>query len=69
VNLSSASWVSVPTGYAASADEQARDLKSRLSTRAAEFYPWLDEQLAGFVPRSGVMITKDYYRDSDQYSS
>ena len=32
------------------ADESTRDLKSRLSTRAEEFYPWLDEQLAGFVP-------------------
>ncbi|BCL32711.1 SDR family oxidoreductase [Streptomyces aurantiacus] len=32
------------------ADEQTRDLKSRLSTRAEEFYPWLDEQLASFKP-------------------
>ena len=32
------------------ADEQTRDLKSRLGTKAEEFYPWLDEQLAGFVP-------------------
>ena len=32
------------------ADEPTRDLKSRLSTRAEEFYPWLDEQLRSFVP-------------------
>jgi NAD(P)-dependent dehydrogenase (short-subunit alcohol dehydrogenase family) len=32
------------------ADETTRDLKSRLGTKAEEFYPWLDEQLAGFVP-------------------
>jgi len=85
--LSSASWVSVPTGYAASkaamwsatnalrvvlrpqgtqvialqvgvadgsievlADESTRDLKSRLSMKAEGFCPWLDQQLAGFVP-------------------
>lgn len=32
------------------ADEVTRDLKSRLGTRAEELYPWLDEQLASFVP-------------------
>ncbi|MDQ1037694.1 NAD(P)-dependent dehydrogenase (short-subunit alcohol dehydrogenase family) [Streptomyces sp. V3I8] len=32
------------------ADEPTRDLKSRLGTRAEEFYPWLDEQLRSFVP-------------------
>ena len=32
------------------ADESTRDLKSRLSTPAEELYPWLDEQLASFVP-------------------
>ncbi|CAM3312237.1 SDR family oxidoreductase [Kibdelosporangium persicum] len=32
------------------ADETTRDLKSRLSTKAEELYPWLDEQLASFVP-------------------
>ncbi len=32
------------------ADESTRDLKSRLSTKAEEFYPWLDEQLASFKP-------------------
>ena len=31
------------------ADEMTRDLKSRLSTKAEEFYPWLDQMLAGFV--------------------
>jgi NAD(P)-dependent dehydrogenase (short-subunit alcohol dehydrogenase family) len=31
------------------ADETTRDLKSRLSTKAEEFYPWLDEQLRAFV--------------------
>jgi NAD(P)-dependent dehydrogenase (short-subunit alcohol dehydrogenase family) len=31
------------------ADHSTRDLKSRLSTPAEELYPWLDEQLAGFV--------------------
>ena len=31
------------------ADEPTRDLKARLSTKAEEFYPWLDEQLASFV--------------------
>lgn len=30
------------------ADEQTRDLKSRLGTKAEEFYPWLDEQIAAF---------------------
>ena len=32
------------------ADEPTRDLKSRLSTKAEDFYPWLDEQLRSFVP-------------------
>nr|WP_221374853.1 SDR family oxidoreductase [Actinoplanes polyasparticus] len=32
------------------ADEPTRGLKARLNTRAEELYPWLDEQLAGFVP-------------------
>jgi NAD(P)-dependent dehydrogenase (short-subunit alcohol dehydrogenase family) len=32
------------------ADDQTRDLKSRLNTRAEELYPWLDAQLAGFIP-------------------
>lgn len=32
------------------ADEPARDVKSRLSTKAEEFYPWVDEQLGAFVP-------------------
>jgi NAD(P)-dependent dehydrogenase (short-subunit alcohol dehydrogenase family) len=32
------------------ADEVTRDLKSRLGTRAEELYPWLDAQLAAFVP-------------------
>jgi NAD(P)-dependent dehydrogenase (short-subunit alcohol dehydrogenase family) len=32
------------------ADEPTRDLKSRLSTRAEDFYPWVDEQLRSFVP-------------------
>ncbi|GIM94181.1 SDR family oxidoreductase [Paractinoplanes toevensis] len=32
------------------ADDQTRHLKSRLNTRAEELYPWLDEQLAAFVP-------------------
>lgn len=31
------------------ADDSTRHLKSRLSTPAEELYPWLDEQLAGFV--------------------
>jgi NAD(P)-dependent dehydrogenase (short-subunit alcohol dehydrogenase family) len=31
------------------ADDMTRDLKSRLSTKAEEFYPWLDGMLAGFV--------------------
>ena len=31
------------------ADEPTRGLKSQLSTPAEEFYPWLDELLAGFV--------------------
>jgi NAD(P)-dependent dehydrogenase (short-subunit alcohol dehydrogenase family) len=32
------------------ADEPTRGLKSRMSTRAEEFYPWLDELLGSFVP-------------------
>jgi hypothetical protein len=32
------------------ADEPTRELKSRLSTRAEELYPWMGEQLATFVP-------------------
>ena len=32
------------------ADETARYLKSQLNTRAEELYPWLDEQIASFVP-------------------
>ncbi|ONI68221.1 short-chain dehydrogenase [Kribbella sp. ALI-6-A] len=32
------------------ADEPTRELKSRLSQKAEEFYPWLDEQLKGLVP-------------------
>ncbi len=32
------------------ADDPTRFLKSRLGTRAEELYPWMDEQLAGFVP-------------------
>jgi NAD(P)-dependent dehydrogenase (short-subunit alcohol dehydrogenase family) len=32
------------------ADDQTRYLKSRLNTPAEELYPWLDEQLATFVP-------------------
>jgi NAD(P)-dependent dehydrogenase (short-subunit alcohol dehydrogenase family) len=32
------------------ADEVTRELKSRLNTKAEELYPWLDEQLASFVP-------------------
>ncbi|WP_435070505.1 SDR family oxidoreductase [Amycolatopsis thermoflava] len=31
------------------ADEPTRELKSRLSTKAEELYPWLDEQLAALV--------------------
>jgi NAD(P)-dependent dehydrogenase (short-subunit alcohol dehydrogenase family) len=31
------------------ADETTRDLKSRMSTKAEEFYPWLHEQLKFFV--------------------
>jgi NAD(P)-dependent dehydrogenase (short-subunit alcohol dehydrogenase family) len=31
------------------ADETTREMKSRLSTKAEEFYPWLDEQLRSFV--------------------
>lgn len=30
------------------ADETTQGLKSQLSTPAEQFYPWLDEQLAGF---------------------
>ncbi|MFI9642338.1 hypothetical protein ACIG87_20110 [Micromonospora sp. NPDC051925] len=32
------------------ADETTQYLKSRLGTKAEELYPWLDEQIAGFVP-------------------
>ncbi|MBM2614632.1 SDR family oxidoreductase [Actinoplanes sp. LDG1-06] len=32
------------------ADESTRYLKSRLNQKAEELYPWLDEQLATFVP-------------------
>lgn len=32
------------------ADDQTRYLKSRLNTPAEELYPWLDEQIASFVP-------------------
>jgi len=32
------------------ADDTTRHLKSRLHTPAEELYPWLDEQLASFVP-------------------
>jgi NAD(P)-dependent dehydrogenase (short-subunit alcohol dehydrogenase family) len=32
------------------ADDQTRYLKSRMNTPAEELYPWLDEQLATFVP-------------------
>lgn len=32
------------------ADEPTRDLKSRMSTRGEELYPWFDELLAQFVP-------------------
>jgi hypothetical protein len=32
------------------ADETTRHLKSRLGDKAEELYPWLDEQLASFVP-------------------
>ncbi|SES09176.1 Short-chain dehydrogenase [Lentzea xinjiangensis] len=32
------------------ADDSTRYLKSRLNTKAEELYPWLDEQLASFVP-------------------
>src|ERR1700761_8375854 len=32
------------------ADEPTRGLKSRMSTPAEDFYPWLDEQLRSFVP-------------------
>jgi NAD(P)-dependent dehydrogenase (short-subunit alcohol dehydrogenase family) len=31
------------------ADEPTRDLKSRMSTKAEELYPWLDEQIAALV--------------------
>jgi NAD(P)-dependent dehydrogenase (short-subunit alcohol dehydrogenase family) len=31
------------------ADEPTRGLKAALSTPAEQFYPWLDEQIAGFV--------------------
>ena len=32
------------------ADEAAHELKSRLSMKGEELYPWMDEQLRGFVP-------------------
>ncbi|ABS03664.1 SDR family oxidoreductase [Kineococcus radiotolerans] len=32
------------------ADDTTRHLKSRLNTPAEELYPWLDQQLASFVP-------------------
>jgi len=32
------------------ADDATREVKSRLSTPAENFYPWLDEMLASFVP-------------------
>ena len=32
------------------ADGPTREVKSRLSAKAEEFYPWLSEQLASFVP-------------------
>ncbi|MDJ0394045.1 SDR family oxidoreductase [Rhodococcus sp. G-MC3] len=32
------------------ADDTTRELKARLSLKAEELYPWLDEQLAAFVP-------------------
>jgi len=32
------------------ADDFTQDLKTRLSTKAEEFYPWIHEQLAGFEP-------------------
>jgi NAD(P)-dependent dehydrogenase (short-subunit alcohol dehydrogenase family) len=32
------------------ADEAAHELKSRLSMKGEELYPWMDEQLGGFVP-------------------
>ena len=32
------------------ADEPTRELKSRLNVKAEELYPWLDQQLASFVP-------------------
>jgi NAD(P)-dependent dehydrogenase (short-subunit alcohol dehydrogenase family) len=32
------------------ADESTRELKSRLSMKAEEFYPWLDELIGSFVP-------------------
>jgi NAD(P)-dependent dehydrogenase (short-subunit alcohol dehydrogenase family) len=32
------------------ADDPTRFLKAWLGTRAEELYPWMDEQLAGFVP-------------------
>lgn len=31
------------------ADEPTQALKSRMNTRGEELYPWMDEQLAGFV--------------------
>jgi NAD(P)-dependent dehydrogenase (short-subunit alcohol dehydrogenase family) len=32
------------------ADDSAHELKSRLSMKGEELYPWMDEQLQGFVP-------------------
>ena len=32
------------------ADESTRDLKSRMSMKAEDFYPWIEEQLRSFVP-------------------
>ena len=32
------------------ADDSAKELKTRLSIKGEELYPWMDEQLQGFVP-------------------
>jgi NAD(P)-dependent dehydrogenase (short-subunit alcohol dehydrogenase family) len=32
------------------ADDTTRDLKVRMSTKAEDYYPWLDEMLGSFVP-------------------
>jgi hypothetical protein len=32
------------------ADGPSNDLKARLSTKGEELYPWMDEQLRGFLP-------------------